>query len=130
MMDIYIPLSSGGSTCFADKNALKGTLVENLKYYRTTRFVGVPRVYEKIEESLRETLGSAKGIKGKILKWAQGQALAHHEREMSGIRDNSLGYKIAKKLVFSKIHQGLGLDRTVQNDMAIGMLYVILDMKR
>ena len=120
-MDIYIPLSSGGSTCFADKNALKGTLVENLRYYRTTRFVGVPRVYEKIEESLRESLESSKGTKRKILKWAQAQSIAHHEREMCGIKDNSLGYKIAKKLVLSKIHQGLGFDRTVQNDMAIGM---------
>ena len=72
-------------------------MVENLKYYRTTRFVGVPRVFEKLEESLREGLESAKGPKSKILKWAQAQALAHHEREMSGVADKSLRYRLAKK---------------------------------
>ena len=125
-MDIYIPLACGGSTCFADKNALKGTLIENLKYYRTTRFVGVPRVFEKIEESIKDGLKKAPGPKQKIVNWAMGQALGHHEREMSGVADNSLGYKLAKKLVLSKIHQGLGLDRTVPNDFAIGKCSYLL----
>ena len=120
MLDIYIPLACGGSTCFADKNALRGTLIENLKYYRTTRFVGVPRVFEKIEESIKAGLKTASGPKQKIVNWAMAQSLAHHEREMSGVADNSLGYRLAKKLVLSKIHQGLGFERTVQNDFAIG----------
>ena len=77
-------------------------------------------MFEKIEESLREGLESAKGPKSKILKWAQGQALAHHEMEMSGVADKSLRYRLAKKLVLSKVHQGLGFDRTVPNDFAIG----------
>merc|ERR1719206_1656016 len=65
-----------------------------------------------------------------ILKWAQAQSIAHHEREMCGIKDYSLGYKIAKRVVLSKIHQGLGFDRTVQNDMAIGAAAVSPDTVR
>ena len=126
MLDIYIPLACGGSTCFADKNALRGTLIENLKYYRTTRFVGVPRVFEKIEESIKAGLKTASGPKQKIVNWAMAQSLAHHEREMGGVADNSLGYRLAKKLVLSKIHQGLGFDRTVQNDFAIGRCIFLL----
>merc|ERR1739838_219226 len=66
------------------------------------------------------------------------QALSHHEKEMSGVKDNSLGYKLAKKLVLSKIHEGLGLNRTVPNDFAIGAaavspetvrFFLSLDMK-
>ena len=120
MMDIFIPMACGGSTCFADKNALKGTLVDNLKYYRTTRFIGVPRVWEKIEEPLRVNLSKTTGLKKMLVDWARKQSLAHHEREMSGKMDNSLGYRLARKLVLSKIHEGLGLDKTVANDFAIG----------
>lgn len=65
MMDIYLIMSKGGTCCFADKNALKGTLLENIKHFRPSRFVGVPRVFEKIEEGMK-AVGAKKGIKKKV----------------------------------------------------------------
>ena len=53
MFDIYYPIANASTLCFADSNALKGTLVENLKYYKPTRFLGVPRVWEKMEEKIK-----------------------------------------------------------------------------
>ena len=47
MFDIYYPMSQASTTCFADSNALKGTLIENLKYYKPTRY---------ISQNLRKTL--------------------------------------------------------------------------
>ena len=34
MMDIYNMIPVGGTCYFADKNALKGTLLENIQHYR------------------------------------------------------------------------------------------------
>ena len=31
MHDIYYPIARASTTCFADSDALKGTLIENLK---------------------------------------------------------------------------------------------------
>ena len=42
-------------------SSLKGTLVENLKRVRPTRFLGVPRVWEKIAEKMQEVGRSNKG---------------------------------------------------------------------
>ena len=64
MFDIYYPISKAGSTCFADSNALKGTLIDNLKYYKPTRFLGVPRVWEKMEEKIKLAGKETKGRDG------------------------------------------------------------------
>merc|ERR1719186_1560331 len=110
MLDIYWAIGKGCSVYFADDNALKGTLVENLKEYRPTRFLGVPRVWEKIEEKMRLAGKDTKGVKKLVATWAKERGRRHHELEMQGIEDNSLAFKIAKKLVFSKVHEALGLE--------------------
>jgi len=58
MMDIYIPICTLGSVWFADKDALKSTLVNTLKDARPTIFVGVPRVWEKMVEKINEKVQS------------------------------------------------------------------------
>ena len=44
---------AGATVYFADKNALKGSLVATLKEVRPTIFFGVPRIYEKIQEKMQ-----------------------------------------------------------------------------
>ena len=78
LVDIYMPIGSGSTTCFADSNALKGTLIENLKYYRPTRFFSVPRVWEKMEEKLKLAGKETKGVKRKIVNWAKHEALQYN----------------------------------------------------
>lgn len=56
-MDIYIPICTGGTVWFADKNAMrsdKPTLVKTLKDAKPTIFVGVPRVWEKMAEAIEK----------------------------------------------------------------------------
>jgi len=55
MMDIYVPLTSVGVVHFADKDALKGSLRDTMKDVRPTIFIGVPRVWEKIHEKIKNT---------------------------------------------------------------------------
>jgi long-subunit acyl-CoA synthetase (AMP-forming) len=57
-MDIYIPISVLGTVWFADKDALKSTLVNTLKDARPTVFVGVPRVWEKMQEKIDSKIQS------------------------------------------------------------------------
>ena len=60
-------VSKGGTCCFADKNALRGNLLENMKHFRPSRFVGVPRVFEKIEEGMKAA-GAKSGLKKKVTR--------------------------------------------------------------
>ena len=49
-------------------------------------------------------------MKRKLADWAKKEALAHHMAFDEGIEKPSLKYKLAQKLVLSKIHKALGLD--------------------
>ena len=103
MMDIFMIMAVGGTCCFADKDALKGTLLENIKHYQPTRFMGVTRIFEKIEEGIKKQGAGSRykhgmqttlyslvfsGVRKRLGDWAKRQATAHHTREMSGKVDN------------------------------------------
>ena len=68
LMDIFVMMVCQGSTYFADKGALKGTLTTTLKEVVPTLFFGVPRVYEKIQEKMLEVGRANKGLKKQIGK--------------------------------------------------------------
>ena len=61
LIDLYMSFCAGSQIHFADKNALKGTLIDNLQRVRPTKFVGVPRVWEKIAEGLQNAGKDTKG---------------------------------------------------------------------
>ena len=50
MIDVFASIGTGSCTYFADKSALKGTLLQYLQDVKPTLFFGVPRVWEKIQE--------------------------------------------------------------------------------
>jgi len=53
---------------FADPSALQGSLVETLKDVRPTFFFSVPRVWEKIDEKLKEVAAQNGWLATKICK--------------------------------------------------------------
>jgi len=71
MTDIHGPMAVGNTVWFAEPDALKGSLAETLREVRPTRFMAVPRVWEKIEEKLREVGAANTGIKKRIGEWAK-----------------------------------------------------------
>lgn len=96
---------------FADKNALKGSLLDTLVAARPTAFLGVPRVWEKIYEKMQAVARNNGPIKTWIATWAKAQGLQYNLDRMNGIEYKSWSYLIAKWLIFRKIKAALGLDR-------------------
>jgi len=110
-IDIYLSMWGGGTVHFADKMALQGTLLKTLVEAKPTLFFGVPRVYEKIQEKMMEVGKANTGVKKKVGDWAKASSFEHHQALMEGKPGNSLQYRIAKKVVLSKVHQALGFER-------------------
>jgi long-chain-fatty-acid--CoA ligase ACSBG len=73
-------------------------------------FVCVPRVWEKMEERISAIGAQTTGLKKKIATWAKSKAPEGTFSEETGKRSLPIGWGLAKKLVFDKIKQNLGLD--------------------
>jgi long-chain acyl-CoA synthetase len=73
---------------------------------RPTLCVSVPRVYEKIYAKAEMT---ARGFpKRKIYDWALSIGREHNPEILAGKIPSAISWKIANKLVFSKIREGMG----------------------
>ena len=71
-----------------------------------TIFVGVPRVYEKIHGQVDL---KAKGIPKKwIYRWALSVGRAHRDEILAGQTPAALAWKIANRMVYSKVRAGMG----------------------
>jgi len=110
VIDIWLSPILGATLHIADKDALKGTLVKNLERIRPSRFIGVPRVYEKMQIELEKAFSQASGIKGGILQWSRKVATEHLDSLLQGGKGSPMKYNLADKLVLGKIHAKLGLD--------------------
>jgi long-chain acyl-CoA synthetase len=76
-----------------------------MKAVKPTIFVAVPRVYEKIRQGVE---GKSHGMKKRILNWALGVGKAHREETLADREQGGLRWKVANKLVFSKIREAFG----------------------
>ena len=77
-----------------------------LNEVRPTIFVGVPRVYEKIRDTVRRQ--AAKGFKRAVYEWAMRVGRANRDDILAGRRPSSANWKLADSLLFSKIRAGVG----------------------
>jgi long-chain acyl-CoA synthetase len=83
------------------------TLVADLKVIRPTIVVSVPRIYEKIYGGVME----AHGLKKALIDWAVRVADRAADLRLAGLVPSgllSLQYRIADKLVFSKVKKAVG----------------------
>ncbi|MFA6954736.1 MAG: AMP-binding protein [Thermoanaerobaculia bacterium] len=107
VVSLYSPLRTGASSWFAESLELLG---ENLREVRPTVFLGVPRVWEKIEAKMRQFGDSAPPLRRKIAAWAKKVGLAGGYAIQRGER-KPMSYGLAQKIVFSKVRERLGLDK-------------------
>lgn len=108
-LDVFYALYSAATVYFADRNALKGTLLNTLRIAHPTRFMGVPRVFEKFQAALVKTKVSH--LKRHLLNWAKYYALQHHMNITQGHPSKSWQYLLAKKTILLKLKAAIGFDR-------------------
>ena len=117
MLDFMVACMTGGSIYFATNDALKGGLLPLLQDIRPTFFFGVPRVWEKIMDSMKAKGSTNSFFKNKILDVSKYVGLSRNNKLADTSGRNSgfvskLGlYWICNKLVYSKIKTLLGFDR-------------------
>ena len=107
MVSLMVPMISGCTSWFAESLDRLG---ENLQEVRPTMFLGVPRVWEKIQAKISTAGAANPPLKKKIAAWARKQGLAGGYAHQAGNPRPWL-YPLADKLVFSKVRQRLGMDR-------------------
>jgi long-chain acyl-CoA synthetase len=76
-----------------------------LQEIRPTLFIGVPRVYEKVHNQI---LLKMVGVKRRIFEWALSVGKKYREQVLHDETPSALSWKLANKLVYSKIREGVG----------------------
>lgn len=121
----YLPLSHIAEQMFSIHGSMTAGYVvhyaqsvekvpDNLKEVQPTVFFGVPRIWEKFHAGISAKMREATGAKASLLAWARGVGTRAAQARMSG---RSLGaldamqYRLAQKLIFSKLKPAIGLGR-------------------
>jgi long-subunit acyl-CoA synthetase (AMP-forming) len=107
IVSLHAPVAFAGCVSFAESLEKLG---DNLREIRPHYFLGVPRVWEKIQAKIEMMGAQNSSLKKKISAWARAKGLAGGYAEQQG-KPKPFGYGIAEKIVFSKVRAKLGLDR-------------------
>jgi long-chain acyl-CoA synthetase len=100
----YAMMCHGARVAYCPKFDL---LAASMKAVKPTVLVAVPRVYEKIRQVV-EGKSAQSPVKLKILHWALKTGKKHRNEILAGKTPGGLSWKIANKLVFSKIREAFG----------------------
>lgn len=108
--DLWTGLQWGAQVCFADPDALKGSLVDTLREVQPTSHMGVPRVWEKIMERIQQAAAQSGFIRRKMLLWAMSVTL---EQNLTCLGSDLKPFtaRLADYLVLAKVRQALGFAR-------------------
>jgi len=108
IVSLHGPMQFGGCVWFAESLE---TLGDTLRLVRPHFFLGVPRVWEKIQEKIMAAGAKNPPLKKKIAAWARRQGLAGGYAEQQRVARSPL-YAVANALVFKKVKKQLGMDRS------------------
>ena len=105
MFTVHAPITTGGRVYFAESIE---AVPENLKEVQPTLFFGVPRIWEKFHAGISGKLKLATGPKAKLVAWA---LKVGREANLRPGGKKGLEYKLAQKLIFSKLKPAIGMAR-------------------
>jgi long-subunit acyl-CoA synthetase (AMP-forming) len=108
IVSLHCPMATGACSWFAEGMEKLG---DNLREVRPQFFFAVPRVWEKMQAGIQAAGAKNPPLKKKIAAWARGVGLRAGEAMEAGRTGKPWLYGLAHKLVFSKVHERLGLDR-------------------
>ena len=100
----YLMYMSGAQVAYCSQF---DKLPVSMKEIKPTVLVGVPRVYEKIRQAV-EQKSAQSPVKKRILAWTIRLGASHRDTVYDGKQPNSLLWKLAEKLVYSKVREAFG----------------------
>lgn len=108
VVSVHAPMQFGGCVWFVQDLDRLGDV---LREARPSLFFGVPRVWEKIQARiLTAARENPSPVRRVIARWARRVGLQGGYAEQEG-RRRPLAWPLARRLVFSKVREKLGLDR-------------------
>ncbi|XP_045681037.1 long-chain-fatty-acid--CoA ligase ACSBG1 isoform X2 [Phyllostomus hastatus] len=106
--DLWTGPQWGAQVCFAEPDALQGSLVDSLREVEPTSHMGVPRVWEKTMERIQEAVAQSGFIRRKMLLWAM-SVMLEQNLTCPGSDLKPFTARLADYLVLAKVRQALGL---------------------
>lgn len=76
-------MSTGGLSSSFFFSFYQGSLVNTLKEVRPTAFMGVPRVWEKMQEKMRSVGAKSSTVRRKVAAWAKDVGLQRNLNKMN-----------------------------------------------
>nr|KAF6408820.1 acyl-CoA synthetase bubblegum family member 1 [Rousettus aegyptiacus] len=108
--DLWVGIHTGTHVCFAEPDAMKGSIMDTLREVEPTFYLAVPRIWEKIMEHIQEVIASSGFVWRRVLLWAMSvmleQNLACPDSSPKPIKARLVDY-----LVLAKVRQALGFAR-------------------
>ena len=99
----FMQFAAGSTVAYAES---PDTLREDFSLVTPTSATSVPRVYEKLYDTIREQ-ASGSAVSSRVFEWATEVGQAYHESESPGIGLRAR-HALADRLVFSQVREGVG----------------------
>lgn len=106
--DSLLPLVFGWQAVYAES---MDKIIDNIALVKPTIMMAVPRIFEKIYAKITDQINQGSIVEKQVFKWAQGVAKKYFEKldqDLSPSTAELIEYKLAYKLVFSKIYNRFG----------------------
>lgn len=106
--DSYLPLTFGSQGVYAESI---DKILDNIQVVQPTIMMAVPRIFEKIYSKIMAQIENGNVVEKQAFKWAvkvSTDYFAKIDRDLSPSAKELIEYKLAYKLVFSKIYQKFG----------------------
>ncbi len=106
--DSLLPLVFGWQSVYAESME---KLIDNLAVVKPTVMIAVPRIFEKIYTKVMEQVNSGSVVEKQAFKWALNAAenyFSKIDKDLSPSAVEIIEYKLAHKIVFSKIYNRFG----------------------
>ncbi len=105
----YLPMYVGAKIAFAESIE---TIADNMKEIRPTIMVTVPRLLEKIHSRIMDVTHEMPKSKKVLVHWAFDVGREYIKKKyIDHTEPSEMRYRLADRLVFSKLRKGMGLDR-------------------
>ncbi|XP_038563073.1 long-chain-fatty-acid--CoA ligase ACSBG1 [Micropterus salmoides] len=107
--DLWTGIQWGELVYFAQPDALKGSLITTLREVCPTSHMGVPRVWEKMMEKIKQGISECGYVKKKLVTWAMSVSLEANQKYMQKDEEKPFLFFLADSFVLQKIRAELGL---------------------